>query len=106
MHLTVWDRPAGIWLVDALITVIFIFLFWRMQRARHCECNDLQYARRGPNSGSFRGLLGAMQMLFRGVVGSAIIALGGADQFSVTVTGLFIMALCTVLSSFLALNSR
>jgi hypothetical protein len=47
-----------------------------------------------------------MQMLFGGVAGSAIIALGGADDFSVTATGLLIMALCAALSSFLAPNSR
>ena len=35
-----------------------------------------------------------------------IIALGGADHFSVTATGLLIMALCAALSSFLAPNSR
>ena len=60
----------------------------------------------GRNSGAGTGLLGAMQMLFGGVAGSAIIALGGADQFSVTATGLLIMALCAALSSFLAPNSR
>ena len=60
----------------------------------------------GRNSGSGTGLLGAMQMLFGGVAGSAIIALGGADHFSVTATGLLIMALCAALSSFLAPNSR
>ena len=60
----------------------------------------------GRNSGAATGLLGAMQMLFGGVAGSAIIALGGADQFSVTATGLLIMALCAALSSFLAPNSR
>ena len=46
----------------------------------------------GRNSGAGTGLLGAMQMLFGGVAGSAIIALGGADHFSVTATGLLIMA--------------
>ena len=60
----------------------------------------------GGNSGAITGLLGAMQMLFGGVAGSAIIALGGADHFSVTATGLLIMALCAALSSFLAPNSR
>jgi DHA1 family bicyclomycin/chloramphenicol resistance-like MFS transporter len=60
----------------------------------------------GRNSGAGTGLLGAMQMLFGGVAGSAIIALGGADYFSVTATGLLIMTLCAVLSSFLAPNSR
>lgn len=60
----------------------------------------------GRNSGAGTGLLGAMQMLFGGVAGSAIIALGGADQFSLTATGLLIMALCAALSSFLAPNSR
>ena len=60
----------------------------------------------GRNSGSGTGLLGAMQMLFGGVAGSVIIALGGADYFSVTATGLLIMSLCAVLSSFLAPNSR
>ena len=60
----------------------------------------------GSNSGAGTGLLGAMQMLFGGVAGSAIIALGGADHFSVTATGLLIMALCAALSSFLAPNSR
>ncbi|MGB2456936.1 MAG: MFS transporter [Candidatus Puniceispirillaceae bacterium] len=60
----------------------------------------------GRNSGAGTGLLGAMQMLFGGVAGSAIIALGGADHFSVTATGLLIMALCAALSSFLAPNSR
>jgi DHA1 family bicyclomycin/chloramphenicol resistance-like MFS transporter len=60
----------------------------------------------GRNSGAGTGLLGAMQMLFGGVAGSAIIALGGADDFSVTATGLLIMALCAALSSFLAPNSR
>ena len=60
----------------------------------------------GRNSCAGTGLLGAMQMLFGGVEGSAIIALGGADQFSVTATGLLIMALCAALSSFLAPNSR
>jgi len=59
----------------------------------------------GRNSGAGTGLLGAMQMLFGGVAGSAIIALGGADHFSVTATGLLIMALCAALSSFLASNS-
>ena len=60
----------------------------------------------GSNSGAGTGLLGAMQMLFGGVAGSTIIALGGADHFSVTATGLLIMALCAALSSFLAPNSR
>ena len=60
----------------------------------------------GRNSGAGTGLLGAMQMLFGGVAGSAIIALGGADHFSVTATGLLIMALFAALSSFLAPNSR
>ena len=60
----------------------------------------------GRNSGAGTGLLGAMQMLFGGVAESAIIALGGADYFSVTATGLLIMSLCAVLSSFLAPNSR
>ena len=60
----------------------------------------------GSNSGAGTGLLGAMQMLFGGVAGSAIIALGGANHFSVTATGLLIMALCAALSSFLAPNSR
>ena len=60
----------------------------------------------GRNSGAGTGLLGAMQMLFGGIAGSAIIALDGADYFSVTATGLLIMALCAVVSSFLALNSR
>jgi DHA1 family bicyclomycin/chloramphenicol resistance-like MFS transporter len=60
----------------------------------------------GRNSGAGASLLGAMQMLFGGVAGSAIIALGGADHFSVTATGLLIMALCAALSSFLAPNSR
>ena len=60
----------------------------------------------GRNSGAGTGLLGAMQMLFGGIVGTAIIALGGAGYFSVTVTGLLIMALCAALSSFLAPNSR
>jgi DHA1 family bicyclomycin/chloramphenicol resistance-like MFS transporter len=59
----------------------------------------------GHNSGAGTGLLGAMQMLFGGVAGSAIIALGGADHFSVTATCLLIMALCAALSSFLAPNS-
>jgi len=59
----------------------------------------------GRNSGAGTGLLGAMQMLFGGVAGSASIALGGADHFSVTATGLLIMALCAALSSFLASNS-
>ena len=49
---------------------------------------------------------GAMQVPVGGVVESAIIALGSADHFSVTATGLLIMALCAVLSSFLAPNSR
>ena len=60
----------------------------------------------GRNSGAGTGLLGAMQMLFGGVAGSAIIVRGGADDFSVTATGLLIMALCAALSSFLAPNSR
>ena len=60
----------------------------------------------GFGSGAVTGLSGALQMLFGGVAGSAIIELGGADYFSVTATGLFIMALCTALSSFLAPNSR
>ena len=60
----------------------------------------------GRNSGAGTGLLGAMQMLFGGIAGGAIIALGGADYFSVTATGLLIMSLCAVLSSFLAPNSR
>ena len=60
----------------------------------------------GRNSGAGTGLLGAMQMLFGGVAGSAIIALGGADHFSVAATGLLTMALCAALSSFLAPNSR
>jgi hypothetical protein len=60
----------------------------------------------GRNSVVDTGLLGAMQMLFGGIAGSAIIALGGAYHFSVTATGLFIMALCAVLSFFLAPNSR
>ena len=60
----------------------------------------------GRNSGAGTGLLGAMQMLFGGIAGGAIIALGGADYFSVMATGLLIMSLCAVLSSFLAPNSR
>ena len=60
----------------------------------------------GRNSGAGTGLLGAMQMLFGGIAGGAIIALGGADYFSITATGLLIMSLCAVLSSFLAPNSR
>jgi hypothetical protein len=60
----------------------------------------------GRNSGAGTGLLGAMQMLLGGVAGSAIIALGSADNFSVTATGLLIMVLCAALSSFLAPNSR
>ena len=60
----------------------------------------------GRNSGAVTGFLGAMQMLFGGVAGSAIIAVGGADHFSATATGLLIMALCAALSSFLAPNSR
>ncbi|MGB0584151.1 MAG: MFS transporter [Candidatus Puniceispirillaceae bacterium] len=60
----------------------------------------------GLNSGAGTGLLGAIKMLFGGVAGSAIIALGGADHFSVTATSLLIMALCAALSSFLAPNSR
>ena len=60
----------------------------------------------GFDSGAITGLSGAMQMLFGGVAGSAIIELGGGDYFSVTATGLFIMALWTVLSSFLAPNAR
>jgi len=35
-----------------------------------------------------------------------IIALGGADQFAVTASGLLIMSVCAALSSFLAPNSR
>ena len=60
----------------------------------------------GRNSGAGTGLLGAMQMLFGRVAGSAIIALGGADHFSVMATGLLIMALSAILSSFLAPNLR
>ena len=45
----------------------------------------------GRNSGVGTGLLGTMQMLFGGVVVSAIIALGGADYFSVTAIGLLII---------------
>ena len=60
----------------------------------------------GRNSGAGTGLLGAIQMLFGGVAGSAIMALGGADHFGVTATGLLIKALCAILSSFLAQNSR
>ena len=60
----------------------------------------------GRNSGAGTGLLGGMQMLFGGVAGSAIIVLGGANNFNVTATGLLIMALCAALSSFLAPNSR
>ena len=41
-----------------------------------------------------------------GVCNGLVIALGGADHFRVTATGLLIMALCAVLSSFLAPNSR
>ena len=60
----------------------------------------------GTNSGSGSGLLGAMQMLFGALAGSVIIALGGAEDFAVTATGLLLMALCAALSSFLAPNSR
>ena len=60
----------------------------------------------GRNSAAGTGVLGALQMLFGGVAGSAIIALGGADHFSVPATGLLIMALLAALSSFLAPNSR
>ena len=60
----------------------------------------------GRNSGAGTGLLGGMQMLFGGVAGSAIIVLGGANDFNVTATGLLIMALFAALSSFLAPNSR
>jgi hypothetical protein len=60
----------------------------------------------GHSSGSGTGLLRTMQMLFGGVAGSAIIALGGADHFSLTAGVLLIMALCAALSSFLAPNSR
>ena len=89
-------------LADAFIAVVFMFLFWRLQRACHCECERAA----GRDSGASTGFLGAMQMLFGGVAGSAIIALGGADHFSVTATGLLIMALGAVLSSFLAPDSR
>ena len=41
-----------------------------------------------------------------GVCNGLVIALGGADHFNVTASGLLIMALCAVLSSFLAPNSR
>jgi len=41
-----------------------------------------------------------------GVCNGLAIALGGADRFSVTATGLLIMALCSALSSFLAPNAR
>ena len=51
----------------------------------------------GCDSGVGNGFLGEMQMLFSGVAGNAIIALGGADHFSVTATGLLIMALCAAL---------
>jgi hypothetical protein len=47
-----------------------------------------------------------MQMLFGAVAGSVIIALGGANQFAVTATGLLIMSLCAALSSFMAPNAR
>ena len=60
----------------------------------------------GRNSRAGTGPLGAMQILLGGLAWSAIIALGGADHFSVTATGLLIMALCAAPSSFLAPNSR
>lgn len=60
----------------------------------------------GKNSGAGAGILGAMQMLFGAVAGSVIIALGGANQFAVTATGLLIMSLCAALSSFMAPNAR
>jgi len=60
----------------------------------------------GKNSGAGAGILGAIQMLFGAVAGVVIIALGGADQFAVTASGLLIMSVCAALSSFLAPNSR
>ena len=33
-------------LVDAFIVVVFMFLFWRLQRDCHCECYGLRHARR------------------------------------------------------------
>ena len=33
-------------LVDAFIVVVFMFLFWRLERSCHCQCDDLQNARR------------------------------------------------------------
>ena len=33
-------------LIDAFMAVVFMFLFWCLQRPCHCECDDLQYARR------------------------------------------------------------
>jgi len=60
----------------------------------------------GKSSGAGAGILGAMQMLFGAVAGVVIIALGGADQFAVTASGLLIMSVCAALSSFLAPNSR
>ncbi|MDA9193688.1 hypothetical protein N9P08_00400 [Alphaproteobacteria bacterium] len=61
-------------------------------------------------AGDLTGLLTPLLLSFLcfsfGVCNGLIIALGGADYFSVTATGLLIMTLCAVLSSFLAPNSR
>ena len=96
-------------LAGLLTTLLLAFLCFCF-----CVCNgpiianamicSMRAARR--NSGAGTGLFGAMQMLFGGIAGGAIIALGGADYFSVTAIGLLIMSLCAVLSSFLVPNSR
>ena len=61
-------------------------------------------------AGSLTGLLTPLLLSFFcfcfGVCNGLVIALGGADYFNVTASGLLIMALCAALSSFLAPNSR
>ena len=61
-------------------------------------------------AGDLTGLLKPFLLSFLcfcfGVCNGLVIALGGADHFSVTATGLLIISLCAVLSSFLAPNSR
>ncbi len=55
----------------------------------------------GENSGAGTGLLGAIQMFLGAVLGSIIIAFGGATDFVVTSSGLLIIALLGATSSFL-----
>lgn len=58
----------------------------------------------GRHAGTGSGILGAWQMASGGIAGAIIIALGGAEIFSVAATGLIIMALISVASMYVVYN--